>query len=165
MTLATDYSHYAWARALQGLGYAFFFVPLTMLAYSNLRPDQNNRASSMTNFFRNWGGSFGIALTTTMADRRQDFHENRVGANITASTPWMQQRVLQTAKFLESHGYSHADALGAAYAKVYAQFQAQARFLAFMDCFHILAVLTLCAVPLLLFTRTFSVGGKAPAGH
>src|SRR5579875_2594572 len=88
-TLQTDYAHYAWARALQGLGYAFFFVPLTMLAYSELRPDQNNRASSLTNFFRNWGGSFGIAFATTMSERRQDFHQSVSGANLTSSSVQM----------------------------------------------------------------------------
>jgi DHA2 family multidrug resistance protein len=70
----TDYNHYAWARALQGLGYAFFFVPLSVIAYSQLAR-QNNRASSLTNFFRNWGGSFGIAFVTTVSERRQDFHQ------------------------------------------------------------------------------------------
>ena len=58
-TLQTDYKHFALARALQGLGYAFFFVPLSVVAYSQLSPAQNNKASSLTNFFRNWGGSFG----------------------------------------------------------------------------------------------------------
>ena len=53
--LQTDYSHYALARCLQGFGYAFFFVPLSVMTYSQLRPDQNNKASSLTNFFRNWG--------------------------------------------------------------------------------------------------------------
>src|SRR5690242_3322573 len=56
-TPATDYRHYVLARAFQGLGYGFFFVPISLIAYSQLRPDQNNRASSLTNFFRNWGGS------------------------------------------------------------------------------------------------------------
>ena len=65
--LDTDYAHYAWARALQGLGYAFFFVPLSVITYSQLSPAQNNKASSLTNFFRNWGGSFGIAFITTMS--------------------------------------------------------------------------------------------------
>ena len=51
-----------WRVRCRGLGYAFFFVPLTMVAYSQLRPDQNNKASSLTNFFRNWGGSFGSRL-------------------------------------------------------------------------------------------------------
>src|SRR6516165_10662386 len=78
-TLDTDYAHYAWARALQGLGYAFFFVPLTVIAYSQLKPSQNNKASSLTNFFRNWGGSFGIAFISTMTERRQNFHQSSVG--------------------------------------------------------------------------------------
>src|SRR5260370_20139013 len=38
-TLATDYTHYALARAYQGLGYGFFFVPVNVLADSQLRPD------------------------------------------------------------------------------------------------------------------------------
>ena len=65
--LATDYGHYALARAFQGLGYGFFFVPANVIAYSQLRPDQNNRASSLTNLFRNWGGSFGIAFIPRQA--------------------------------------------------------------------------------------------------
>jgi len=75
-TLETDHSHYAMARALQGLGYGFFFVPLSVIAYSQLKPGQNNKASSLTNFFRNWGGSFGIAFITTMSERRSNFHQS-----------------------------------------------------------------------------------------
>src|SRR6202035_4797655 len=51
--LDTDYGHYALARALQGLGYAFFFVPLSAISYSQLKTNQNNKASSLTHFFRN----------------------------------------------------------------------------------------------------------------
>jgi DHA2 family multidrug resistance protein len=164
-TLQTDYVHYAWARALQGLGYAFFFVPLTMLAYSELRPEQNNRASSLTNFFRNWGGSFGIALETTMSERRQSFHQVVTGANLTSSSVGLQGAVQRTADYLQAHGFSHADAMSAAYARYYAQLGAQTKLLGFMDCFHLLGVMTFCAVPLLWLTRNFKVGGKAPAGH
>ena len=95
--LDTDYNHYALARALQGLGYAFFFVPLSVIAYSQLKPDQNNKASSLTNFFRNWGGSFGIAFITTVSERRQNFHQSTVGGNIAASSPALQQNIHQTA--------------------------------------------------------------------
>src|SRR5436305_6023489 len=45
MNLATNGSHYAWTRALQGLGYGLFLVPVNIIAYSSLRPDQNNKAS------------------------------------------------------------------------------------------------------------------------
>jgi DHA2 family multidrug resistance protein len=163
--LDTDYGHYAMARALQGLGYAFFFVPLSVISYSQLSPSQNNKASSLTNFFRNWGGSFGIAFVTTMSERRQNFHQSIVGANLTPSAPTLQQSVRQTAGYLQAHGLSHADALSAAYARYYNQLQDQTRLLAFMDCFFVIGVITLVAAPLILFTKKFKMAGKAPAGH
>jgi DHA2 family multidrug resistance protein len=163
--LDTDYSHYAWARALQGLGYAFFFVPLTIITYSQLRPDQNNRASSITNFFRNWGGSFGVAFITTMTERRAQFHQSIIGANLNSASPQLQGAVRQTSSFLQTHGLSQADAGRAAYAHVYQQLNAQAHLLAFMDCFHVIGVITLIAAPLVLLTRKFKLGGKEPAAH
>jgi len=165
MNLQTDYSHYAWARALQGLGYAFFFVPLSVLTYSQLKPNQNNKASSLTNFFRNWGGSFGIAFITTMAERRQDFHQSRVGGNLTASNLPLQEGIRQTAGFLQAHGYSAADAMRAATLRYYNELGAQTHLLAFMDCFHVIGVVTLVAAPLVWLTNHFKVGGKVPEGH
>jgi DHA2 family multidrug resistance protein len=163
--LQTDYSHYAWARALQGLGYAFFFVPLSVIAYSQLSPAQNNKASSLTNFFRNWGGSFGIAFVTTMSERRQNFHQSTVGANLTHSSPYLQQAIHQTAAYLQVHGMSPTTALAAATARYAQQLEAQTRLLAFMDCFHILGVLTLIAAPLVLLTKPFKPAGKATGAH
>ncbi|SDF48871.1 DHA2 family efflux MFS transporter permease subunit [Terriglobus roseus] len=164
-TLQTDYAHYAWARALQGLGYAFFFVPLTMLAYSELRPDQNNRASSLTNFFRNWGGSFGIAFATALAERREDLHQSNVGSWLNGSSAALQNAVQQTTAYLQTHGFSHADAVSAAYARIYGQLQAQSELLAFMDCFFLIGVMTLAAVPLLFLVRNFRVGGGGGGAH
>jgi MFS transporter, DHA2 family, multidrug resistance protein len=163
--LDTDYRHYALARALQGLGYAFFFVPLSVIAYSQLSPAQNNKASSLTNFFRNWGGSFGIAFITTVSERRQNFHQAIVGSNIAASSPTLQQNIHQTASYLQTHGFSPADALNAAYGRVYDQLHAQTQLLAFMDCFHIIGVITLIAAPLVLLTKNFKTGGKSTAAH
>jgi DHA2 family multidrug resistance protein len=165
LTLDTDYAHYAWARALQGLGYAFFFVPLSVIAYSELKPSQNNKASSLTNFFRNWGGSFGIAFISTMTERRQNFHQSSVGGNLPPSAPGLQQQVQQAAGYLQAHGFSHADAMSAALGRAYHQLQAQTQFLSFMDCFYIIGIVTLVAAPLVMFTRKFRLGGGAPAGH
>ncbi len=164
-TLETDYAHYAWARALQGLGYAFFFVPLSVIAYSQLKPGENNKASSLTNFFRNWGGSFGIAFMNTVTERRQSFHQSVTGGTLAAPSQWVQEQVRQIAAFLQTHGYSHADALNAAYARIYGELGSQTRMLAFMDCFHVIGVMTLVAAPLVLLTRKFRIGGPAGGGH
>jgi DHA2 family multidrug resistance protein len=164
-TLATDYRHYALARAFQGLGYGFFFVPVNIIAYSQLRPDQNNRASSLTNFFRNWGGSFGIALITTVAERRQQFHQTNVGSAIAGTSQQFTERIHALADYLVSKGFTGPDAALAAQGSIFRQLEHQVSLLAFMDCFRIIAWLTLATIPLLFLIRHFKPLGKAPAGH
>ncbi len=161
--LQTDYKHYALARALQGLGLAFFFVPLSVVAYSQLSPAQNNKASSLTNFFRNWGGSFGIAFVTTMSERRQNFHQERVGSNLTASSTTLHSAIESTATYLHAQGFSTADSVAAATARYYDQLYAQTRLLAFMDCFYILGIMTLIFAPLALLASK-AKSAKAPDG-
>ena len=164
-TLQTDYNHYALARALQGLGYAFFFVPISVIAYSQLRPDQNNRASSLTNLARNWGGSFGIAFVTAVSERRQDLHQTRTGDTLAASSGALQQSIRSTASYLAAHGYSQADSIRAATLHYYNLLEQQTRLLGFMDCFRAIGLVTIAMVPVVFFIRSFKVAGKAPAGH
>jgi DHA2 family multidrug resistance protein len=165
LNLATNYGHYALARGFQGLGYGFFFVPVNIIAYSQLRPDQNNKASSLTNLFRNWGGSFGIAFITTASARRQDFHQSNLGAALGSTSRQLQDTASSMTDYLIHHGYSSADAASAALEYVYKQLHYQASLLAFMDCFRVIGWLTLAAVPLMLFVRSFKAGRKAPAAH
>ena len=150
-----------WARALQGLGYAFFFVPISIIAYSQLRPDQNNRASSLTNLARNWGGSFGIAFVTTVSERRQDLHQSRTGDTLAASSGTLQQSVQSTAHYLAAQGYSQADALRASYLHYYNLLEQQTRLLGFMDCFRAIGLLTIAMVPVVFFIRSFKEIGRA----
>jgi DHA2 family multidrug resistance protein len=163
--LATDYRHYALARAFQGLGYGFFFVPVNVIAYSQLRPDQNNKASSLTNLFRNWGGSFGIAFITTAAERRHEFHQTNIAAAIGSTSQQLSERASALAAYLVQKGYSGPDAATAAYARLYQQLQHQVSLLAFMDCFRVIGWLTLAAVPLMFLVRRFKPAGKPPAAH
>jgi DHA2 family multidrug resistance protein len=138
-----------------------------VITYSQLKPNQNNRASSLTNFFRNWGGSFGIAFVTTGVERRSNFHQSILGTKLTDSSPALQQQVRQSAAYLQSHGVSPPDAQSVAYAHYFSQLQAHAHLLAFMDCFHALGIVTLIAAPLVLATKYFSIGRSknTPAAH
>jgi MFS transporter, DHA2 family, multidrug resistance protein len=164
--LATDYRHYALARALQGLGYGFFFVPVNILAYSQLRPDQNDRASSLTNLFRNWGGSFGIAFITTATERRNQFHQTNLGSAISATSQQLNNRLSGLTNYLVSRGgYSGPDAGAAANGYFYQQLQHQVSLLSFMDCFRVIAWITLGAAALLLLVQRFKPAGKTEAAH
>jgi DHA2 family multidrug resistance protein len=163
MNLDTNGSHYLWERALQGVGYGFFLVPVNILAYSQLRPDQNNKASSLTNLFRNWGGSFGIAFITTATERRASFHQMNLGSHLGSSSQSLQQSAQGLIGHLMEHGFTSADAASASLGVVYQQMLRQSAFLAFMDCFRVIGWLTLAMIPLVFLVRKFSGGGAPPA--
>lgn len=163
--LDTDFGHYSMARVTTGIAYAFFFVPLSVISYSQLTPEQNNRASSFTNFFRNWGGSFGIAFVTRLSERRQSFHQARLGDAITSSSTAVEITLRQTTAYLEQHGMSHAQAMQAAMGQMYARLIAQTSLLGFMDCFFVVGIITLVAAPFVLLTRNVRGDGVETTGH
>jgi DHA2 family multidrug resistance protein len=154
MNLDTNASHYRWERMLQASGYGLFLVPVNLVAYSQLRPDQNNKASSLTNLFRNWGGSFGIAFVTTESTRRQDFHQSNLASHLDAGSQVLQQLSKTTTGYLMQHGFTRADAGAGVLSVVYEQLGRQSLFLAFMDCFRIIGWVTLAMIPLVLAIRS-----------
>jgi MFS transporter, DHA2 family, multidrug resistance protein len=165
MTLDTNSGHYAWVRALQGLGYGLFLVPVNLIAYSQLRPDQNNKASSLTNLFRNWGGSFGIAFIATASDRRENLHQSILGSHLDPASQALQQSVHPLITQLMQHGFTSADAGPASLGIIYEQLLRQSAFLAFMDCFRVIGWLTVLTLPLVFAIRRLRPAGNAPAGH
>jgi MFS transporter, DHA2 family, multidrug resistance protein len=165
MNLDTNGSHYAWERALQGVGYGLFLVPVNIIAYSRLRPDQNNKASSLTNLFRNWGGSFGIAFITTTAERRENLHQSNLASHLGNSAQALQQGSHSVVGYLIQHGFTTADAVPASVGIVYQQLVRQSTFLAFMDCFRVIGWLTLFMIPLVFAIRKSKPSGDVPAGH
>jgi DHA2 family multidrug resistance protein len=165
MTTETDYFHFALARCFQGFGYAFMFVPVTQLAYSYLPKNKNNKGSSLTNLCRNWGASFGIAFVTTMLERRTEYHQSVLVSHLTSADPSVRQFVSASSHFLVTRGSSTPDAIHQAYGMVGSIMTQQATMLAFMDCFHLLALIVLAGLPLAFLIRNFEIGKAASAAH
>jgi MFS transporter, DHA2 family, multidrug resistance protein len=164
-TLQTDYFHYALARAIQGFGYAFLFVPVSVMAYSYLPPGKNNKASSFTNLARNWGGSFGVAFITVFHERRTDLHQSRLGDTLTHGSQLYDSTRDSLTRTFERLGFSHADAVTHATGRIYEMLQQQASMLGFADCFYLLGVAMLLGIPVVLCTRSFKPGGGSGGGH
>src|SRR5271167_3749405 len=164
-TLATDYRHEALARVMQGLGIATLFVPVSQLAYSNLPKNKNNKASSLTNLFRNQGGSFGIAFVTTMVSRRSQYHQSILVAHISNAQNAFRNNAAATRAYLMQHGFSQADAITHSAAHLYAKVQSQAAILAFLDCFWLLGAFALIGPVLASFVRKFNQNAGAGAAH
>jgi MFS transporter, DHA2 family, multidrug resistance protein len=165
MTTQTDYFHFAFARAFQGFGYAFMFVPVTQLAYSYLPKNKNNKGSSLTNLCRNWGASFGIAFVTTMLERRTQYHQNVLVSNLTSGDESVRQFVRTSSHFLMTRGATTPDAIHQAYGMVQSSMTQQATMLACMDCFHLLGLIVLTGLPLAFLIRRFEIGKASGAAH
>jgi len=164
-TPGTDYFHFALARAFQGFGYAFMFVPVSQLAYSFLPKNKNNKGSSLTNLCRNWGASFGIAFVTTMLERRTQYHQSVLVGNLTSADGPVRGFAGQASRYLVTRGSNGADAAHQAYGIVANMMTQQATMLAFMDCFHLLGLVVLIGLPLAFFIRRFEIGKAGGAAH
>jgi DHA2 family multidrug resistance protein len=165
MNLDADGGHFRWIRSMQGFGYGLFLVPVNLIAYSQLRPDQNNKASSLTNLFRNWGGSFGIAFVTTAAERRAEVHQLNLASQLGSNSQALHDSSASLVLPLIHHGIPSADAGAASLALVYRELLHQSEFLAFMDCFRVFAWLSLVMIPVVILIRPFKVGSQPTAGH
>ena len=164
-SLDADYHHFAWARALQGLGIAPLFVPVSQVAYSFLPKNKNNKASSLTNLFRNQGGSFGIAFVTTMLARRTQRHQANLVSHITDGEPYYRNALHSFTTYFATHGFSHADAAHHAQAKLAQLLLQQATLQGALDCFTALGWIVLLGAPLALFIRRFELGKPSGGSH
>ena len=165
-SLAATYKDFVLARMLQGLGLAFVFVPTAAIAYSYLPPNKNNKASSMTNLFRNQGGSFGIAFATTMFARRLQFHQNVLGANLTAGRPEYRTFMRGLTDTLTHAGLSPAAAVIRARAMLGQTLGQQVSVLAYLDCFWLLGLIALAGFVLAFGVKKFKPArGPGGGGH
>ena len=66
ITTDVDFHYLQLTRIIMGFGIAGFFVPMTAISISRLKPSQMAAGSGLTNFLRNIGGSTGTAIGTTV---------------------------------------------------------------------------------------------------
>jgi DHA2 family multidrug resistance protein len=91
---------FATPRFLQGLGIAFFFLPLNQIMLSGIKPSDLASASGLSNFVRTMSGSIATAMTVFMWNRRTDYHHAVLTEHVRDSAgAWTQYQAQ-----LDSHG-------------------------------------------------------------
>jgi DHA2 family multidrug resistance protein len=161
--LGTDYKHVAVVRAIQGLGIAPLFVPVSQLAYSFLPKNKNNKASSLTNLFRNQGASVGIAFVTTVLARRTQYHRSVLVAHATPFQRRYQETLATLSQYFVTRGFTTPDAALRAKAQLARMIHQQAAFLGFLDCFWLLGCACMIGAPLVFLTRKSRSAGPGAA--
>ena len=90
-TTAVDESSLMVARLIMGVGISGFFMPMTAIAMSSLKPQQFAAGSGLTNFLRNMGGSIGTAIATTVWQDNAARHHAHLVENVALGNPAYQQ--------------------------------------------------------------------------
>jgi DHA2 family multidrug resistance protein len=139
---------------VQGLGLGLIFVPLQTLAFETLPTHFRTTGAALLNLSRNIGGSNGISVVSTELVRLTQISHADMAAGITQNKLPLANSVL-----LENLGrYGNA-----ALAYVNAEITKQALFIAYLDDFKLMMIITFAVLPLLLLMkRTGKPSGGAP---
>ncbi len=151
-------------RTYQSIAIAFLFVPINTVTYTGVKPEENNQVSGLINLMRNVGASTGISLTGAMITERGQFHQAELAQSATSYSSHMQAAIQNLAGQLGPAGLSTPDATHQAYGRIYAGLVAQAQALSYIDTFWVMAIGTLCLIPL-VFCLARPERGKAVAAH
>jgi len=164
--LNISYMDAVWPRIVMGVGLACFFVPLATVSFSFMPRELTGMSTGLFNLMRNIGGSFGIAMVTTLLARRAQFHQVRLVEHMSPYDPHLQQGLSTAVAKLVGAGQSTLAAQKEAVGLGYASVLRQAMTMAFIDCFWVLGVAVLVMIPLaFIMRRTPGLGGPPPAGH
>jgi DHA2 family multidrug resistance protein len=155
----------AHSRMLLGVGLPLIFVPIMAASYDGIEPSKTDQASALINAARNTGGSIGVSIVSNVLTHREQFHQNRLVEQVIPSSTTYQDTLQQITDYFTAHGSSLAQAHDQAIQWIGAQVQSQASFLAYMDAFWVLMLISLSAVPLALALRKVKLGGPVHMGH
>lgn len=156
-TLQIDIGTAILGRNIQAVGIAFFFVPLSFLTMSSLSRASMNNASALFSLLRNLGGSFGTAFVTTLLARRAQIHQNHLVEHLTPyDTAFTQARDAL-------RHYMGLDPIEAA-GLIYRAMQQQAGYMAYVDVFHVQAMLFFGLAVFMWILRRPDHGGHMPEG-
>jgi MFS transporter, DHA2 family, multidrug resistance protein len=138
---------------VQGLGLGLIFVPLQSLAFETLVPRMRTTAAALLNLSRNIGGSIGISVVSAQLVRMTQVAHADMASKITEQTlPTVDPTLLQT---IAPQGAT-------AIAIINAEVTRQALFIAYLDDFKLMMIVTFAVLPLLLLMKRGEQGGQRP---
>ena len=152
------------ANIVRAFGQPFTIVPITGLAVASLSKADAASGSAIFNIFRNIGGSFGIAVLSTLVTRREQFHDFRIGENVTNYSLATQARVSELQQNFIHNGFDPVMATRQAYSVIKSIITREAFVMAFNDAFLVVTLaLIFCAVAIWVCKVPRAATGQGPA--
>ncbi len=155
LTLAAGMGDFFLPLIIRGVGMSILFVPITTLALQDVPLPLLGQATGLNNMMRQLGGSFGIAMMTTLVSTRYAFHRSDLVEHISNSSPQFLARFNAVMHGLMARGYTSGAAKQMALQVINGTVVKQTYLLTYSDAFWISGVFCLIALPL-LFSQRFN---------
>ncbi len=131
----------------------FTFQPLSVSAFSEIKPDRLPQATAVNTALRFVTSSLAVAVMATLVQTQTAVHYSHLAEQVTPSSPLAMLIPTLQAAFM-SQGASSSAAYAAAIQEVVGLVQQQATVLAMQDAFRVSMLLTGVAILAALFVRT-----------
>lgn len=141
----------------------FIFVPLSVMALSNLRPEQRGNAAGLFNLTRELGGSIGTAWMSSALSRSTKANATALTSHVDVYGQVAQEQFAQMKGAMAARGV--LDPTGAAYGLLGQRINAQALVRAFNTNFLILAAIFVCALVLVAMLQRADPTVKVEGAH
>jgi DHA2 family multidrug resistance protein len=151
------------ALIMRGVGLGMMFVPLTTVTLAELDHRELAQGTGLYNFFRQLGGSLGIAAIATMLSHYTAQFRAILAEHISYGDPTTMSRVDMLTRGLMSRGADAWTARARALEILDRELMGQASVVAYSRIYVLSAALILGLIPLLLLVR--HTKGAAGAQH
>jgi DHA2 family multidrug resistance protein len=141
------------AILLRGLGLGFLFLSITLIAFQNLPLSALSTGIGLFNTGRQLGGMMGVAGLQTLIDGKNAQNATTLASHINAGTPAVMQRLETMEAQLMLEGLDAVTAARIAVSGLARTAGAQASVLSFEAAFLAVALLFVCAAPVLIAVR------------
>jgi DHA2 family multidrug resistance protein len=149
-----------WPLVGRGIGLGMMFVPLTTITLAQLTPQELPQGVGLYSFFRQLGGSLGIAGIATLVSRYTTQFRAVLGEHVAMNDPIALGRIEALTRGLIARGADQWTARQDALRILDRQLFGQASVLAYSRIYMLAAGLILLLIPLLLLVRqTHSAAG------
>jgi DHA2 family multidrug resistance protein len=155
LSFLTEHSFIMTSLYLRGLGMGMIFTPLSSYSLATIPRDKMAQASGITNTVRQVGGSFGVALLSTMLTSRVNYHVQIFGGAIQSNTQTFKNTVSGLATYIQNNAGSSASiATKQSQSLVMSHVSTQAFIQGINDDFLIAAGITaLCFIPIIFMRK------------
>ena len=141
------------AILLRGLGLGFLFLSITLIAFGDLNSRNLASGIGLFNTGRQLGGLMGVAGLQTLIDHNVAANVVVLGANVTAGSPVVSERLTMTAAMLAAKGMDTVAASRAAASLLGRIVTGQSTVIAFDTAFNAVALLFVIAAPVLVAVK------------